>query len=103
MNKKPVLSSLAAHTSSASNLTRLSISSQLDNKYITTNQNNNNTPSIYDIHSCVTQRKQNYSIQATSKTTNLMPFIATLYITSVKLHTTTKLTLTDKKYLCFLI
>ena len=71
--KKPVLSSSAAHKSSAIKLTQTSISSQLDNKYITTNQNKNNTSNTYDIHSCVTPRKQNYSIQVTSKTTCLIP------------------------------
>ena len=56
--KKPVLSSSDAHTSSASNLTQTSISSQLDNKDITTNQNKNNTSNTDDIHSCVTPRKR---------------------------------------------
>ena len=100
---KPGLSSSAAHISSASNLTRTSISSQLDNKDITTNQNKNNTSNTDDIHSCVTPQKQNYSVQATSTTTNFTPLNATLYLKSVKLHTTTKLPLTDKIYLCFLI
>ena len=62
--KKPGLSSSAAHTSSASNLTRTSISSQLDNKGITTNKKKNNTSNIDDTHSCVTPQKQNYSVQA---------------------------------------
>ena len=51
--KKPVLSSSAAHISSTSNLTQTSLSSQLDNKDITTNQNKNNTSNTDDIHSCV--------------------------------------------------
>ena len=55
--KKPVLSPSDSHTSSASNSTQTYISSQLDNKYITTNQNNNNTSNIDDIHSCVTLQK----------------------------------------------
>ena len=63
--KKPVLSSSAAHTSSASNSTGTSISSQIDNKDIFTNQNKNNTSNTDDIHSCVTPQKQNYSVQAT--------------------------------------
>ena len=49
-SKKHVLSSLAENASSASNSTGTSISSQLDNKDITTNQNNNNTSNIDDIH-----------------------------------------------------
>ena len=47
--------------------------------------------------------KNNYSVQATYITTNLMPLNATLYITYIKLHTTTELPLDDKKYLYFLI
>ena len=101
--KKPVLSSSAAHTSSAINLTRTSISSQLDNKDITTNQNKNNTSNTDYMHSCVTPRKQNYSVKATSTTTHLTPLNATLNIAYVKLHTKTKLPLNGKKYLCFII
>ena len=56
--KKLVLSSSAAHISSASNSTRTSISYQLDNKDITTNQNKNNTSNTDDIHSCVAHRKK---------------------------------------------
>ena len=56
--KKPVLSSSADHTLYASNSTGTSISYQLDNKEITTNQNKNNTSNIYDIHACVTPQKQ---------------------------------------------
>ena len=52
--KKPILSYSDAHISPASNSTRTSISSQLDNKVITTNQNKNNTSNIDDIQSCVT-------------------------------------------------
>ena len=51
--KKHVLSSSAAHTSYASNLTQTSISSQLDNKDIFTNQNKNNTSNTDDNHSCI--------------------------------------------------
>ena len=81
--KKPVLSSSAAHTLYAINLTVTSISSQLDNKDITTNQNKNNTSNTDDIHSCVTPQKQNYSVQATSTTTCLTPLNTTLPIAPV--------------------
>ena len=101
--KEPVLLYSAADTSSGSNLTQTSISSQLDNKYITTNQNKNNTSNTGDIHSCVTSRKQNYSVQSTSTTTHLTPLNATLHIAYVKLHKTTKLSSLVKKHLCFLI
>ena len=86
--KKSVLSSSAAHASSASNSTRTSISSQLDNKDIFTNQNKNNTSNKDDIHSCVTPRKQNYSIQATYTTPCLKPLNTTLHIAPVELHKT---------------
>ena len=56
--KKPVLSSSAAHASSENNLIGTSISSQLDHKDITKNQNKNNTSNTDDIHSCVTPQKQ---------------------------------------------
>ena len=56
--KKPVLSSSDAHASSVINSTVTSISSQLDNKDITKNQNKNNTSNTDDIHSCVTPQKQ---------------------------------------------
>ena len=99
--KKPVLSSSAAHTSSASNLTRIFISYHLDNKYSSTIQNKNNTSNTDDIHSCVTPRKQNHSVQATSKSPCLTPLNTTLHIAPVELHTTTKFPLVDKEYFCF--
>ena len=99
--KKPVLSSSAAHTSSASNSTPTSISYQLDNKDIATNQNNNNTSNTYDIQSCVTPRKQNYSVQATSTPPSLTPLKNTLTIAPVELHKTEKLPPAGKEYLCF--
>ena len=88
--KKPVLSSSASHTSSASNSTRTYILSRLDNKKIITNQNKNNTSNTDDIQPCVTPRKQNYSVHATSTTTHLTPLNDTLHSVSVKLHTETK-------------
>ena len=51
--KKPVLSSSDAHTSSASNMTPVSISSKHDNKDITTNQSKNNTSNTDDMHSFI--------------------------------------------------
>ena len=47
--------------------------------------------------------KTNYSVQATSTTTHLTPFDATLPIASVKLHTTIELSPAGKEYLCFQI
>ena len=82
--KKLVLSSSAAHTSSASNLTQISISSQLDNKDSTTNQNMNNISNADDIHSRVPRRKQNYIVQATSTPPCLTPLNTTLSIVPVE-------------------
>ena len=84
--KKPVLYSSASHASSASNLTGTSISSKLDNKDITTNQNKSNTSNIYVIHSCVTPQGENCSVQATYTTTHLIPLNTTLTIVPVELH-----------------
>ena len=64
---------------------------------------NNNTSNKDDIHSFVTPRKQSYSVQATSTTTNLTPLNATLPIVLVELHTTKKLPPDGKEYLCFQI
>ena len=89
--KKPVLSSSAAHTLYANNLTGTSISYQLDNKDITTNQNKNNTSNTDDIHSCVTPRKQNYSVYASSTPPRLTPLNTTLPISPAELRTTTNL------------
>ena len=97
---KSVLSSSSSHTSSESNLTRASISYQLDNKDITKNQNNNNTSNKYYIHSCVTPRKQNYSIQATQKPPCLTPLNTTLTIAHVELHKTKQLPPDGKEYFC---
>ena len=84
--KKPTLSSSAAHKSSESNLTLTSISSQPDNKDITTNQNNNNNLNTYDIHSCAIPWKQYYSVQATYTSTCLTPLNTTRPIAPVELH-----------------
>ena len=89
--KKSVLSSSAAHTSYASNSTRTPISYQIDNKDITKNQSKNNTSNTDDIHSCVTSRKHNYSVQVTYTHPRWTPLNTSLPIATVELHTTTKL------------
>ena len=94
--KKPVSSSSTAHTSYASNLTRTFISSQLDNEDSTAIQNKNNTSNTDDIHSCVTPRKQNYSVRTTSTPPHLTRLNTTLPIALVELQKTTKLPLVDK-------
>ena len=70
--------------------------SQLDNKDSTSNQNENNTSNTDDIQSCVTPRKQNYSVQDTSTITNLTPLNTTLYIEPVELHKTKQSPLAGK-------
>ena len=88
--KKPGLSSSDSHASSASNYTQTCISSRLDNKHITTNQNKNKISNTDDIQSFVTPREKLH-FQATSTPTHLTPLNATLPIPSIKLHTTNKL------------
>ena len=89
--KKPGLSYLYSHKSSASNYTQISILSRLDKKHININQNKNSISNKDDIHSYVTPRGKNYSVQATSTTTHFISLNATFPIASVKLHTTTEL------------
>ena len=55
--RKPVFSSSAAHTSSASNLTQTCISYPFYTKDSTVIQNKNNTSNTDGIHSCVTPQK----------------------------------------------
>ena len=64
--KKPLLSSSPNHTSYTTNSTRTIISHQLENKDSTAIRNTSDISNKYDIHSCVTPRKQNISVQATS-------------------------------------
>ena len=101
--KKPVLSSLAAHILYASNSTGTSMSSQFDNNKITTNQNKNNISNTDYIHSCVTPRKHNFSVQAISTPPRLTPLNTTAPFSLVELHTTTKLPPAGKEYLCYQI
>ena len=82
-------------------MTQTFISSQLDNKDSTTNQKKKNTSNTYDIHSCVTPQKQNYSVQVTSKTTRLTPLNTKISIAPVELHKTKQLPPAGKEYLFF--
>ena len=96
--KKPVLLSSAFHTSSACNSTQTSISSILDHKHITNNQNKNNISNTDDSQYYVTPK-----IKSTSTPTHLKPLSNTLPIPFVKLHTTTKLPTAGREYFCFQI
>ena len=82
--KKPVLSSSANHTSYTTNLSRTIISSQLENEDSTAIQNMSEILNTYDIHSCVTPKKQNTSVQATSTPPRLTPLITTLPLAPVE-------------------
>ena len=64
--KKPVLSSSAHHTSYTTTSTRTIISYQPEHKDSTEIQNTLYISNTDDIHSCVTPRKQNISVQVTS-------------------------------------
>ena len=89
--KKTVLSSSAHHTSYTTNSTRTIISYQLENKDSNSIHNTLNISNTDDIHSCVTPRKQNISVQATSTSPRLTPLITTLPIAPVELPKTTEL------------
>ena len=73
--KKPVLSSSANHTSYKTNLTRTIISYQLENEDSTEIQNTLDISNTDYIHSCVTPRKHNISVQAISTPPRLTPLI----------------------------
>ena len=89
--KKPVLSSSANHTSciTISNPPMTSHPSQ--HKGSAFNKDKVNTPNIDDIHSCVTPKIHNISVQATYTTPRLTPLITTLPILPVDLPKTTQL------------
>ena len=78
--------SSAAHTAYAINLTRIFISSQLENEDSTEIQNKKETSNIDDIHSCVIPRKQNYSVQAKYTPPRLTRLNTTLPIAPVELQ-----------------
>ena len=99
--KKPVLSSSEKHTSYTTSLSQNIISSQLENKDSTSIQNTSEILNIDDIHSYVTPRKQNSSVQATSASPLLTPLITTLPLAPVELTKTTHLPPIGKEYLCF--
>ena len=94
--KKPVLSSSAAHASYATSLSQTFTSSQLENEDIITIQNTSEILNTDDIHSCVTPRKQNVSVQATSKPPCLTPLINTVTLAYTELPKTTQFPLVDK-------
>ena len=77
------------------------MSHQLQHKYSTSIHNTVNTSNTDDIHSCVTPRKHNISVQATSTPPWLTPLITTLPLLPVQLPKRTHLPPLGKEYLCF--
>ena len=81
--KKPVFSSTANHTSCIT-ISNPSITSHpRQNKGIASNQDKINISNTDDIHSCVTTKKHNISVQAISTPPRLTPLITTLPILPV--------------------
>ena len=74
---------------------------QLQHKDSTSIQNTVNISNTDDIHSCVTPRKQNTSVQAKYTPPRLTPLITTLPLLPVELPKTTHLPPLGKEYLCF--
>ena len=77
------------------------MSYQLENKDITSIQNTVYISNADDIHSCVTPRIQNISVQATSTTPSFTPLITSLHLQPDELPKTTHLPPLGKEYLCF--
>ena len=77
------------------------MSYQLHHKDSTSIQKTSDISNTYDIHSCVTLRKQNISVRSTSTPPRLTPLITTLPLLPVELPKTTHLPPLSKEYLCF--
>ena len=75
------------------------MSYQLQHKDSTSIQNTVDISNIDDIHSCVTPRKQNIRVKATSTPPRLTPLINNLPILPVELPKTTQLPPLGKEYL----
>ena len=99
--KKPVFSSSENHASYTTNSTPTIMSHQLQHKDSTSIQNTVIISNTDDTHSCVTPRKKNISVQATSTPPHLTPLITTLPLLPVELPRITHLPPLGKEYLCF--
>ena len=77
------------------------MSYQLQHNNSTSVQNTSDISKTYDIHSCVTPRKQNISVQDTSTPPCLTPLVTTLPLLPVELPKTTQLPPLGKEYFCF--
>ena len=77
------------------------MSHQLQHKDSTYIQNKLNISNADDMHSCVTHRKHNISVQATTTPPHLTSLITTLPILPIEVPKTTHLPPLGKEYLCF--
>ena len=99
--KKPVLSS-SAHRTSSINISNPPITSHpRQHKGSASNQDKVNISNRDDIHSCVTPKRHNISVQAKYTPPRLTPLITTLPILPVELPKTTQLPPLGKEHLCF--
>ena len=89
--KKPVLSSSANHTSCITISNPTIMSHPLQHKDSASIQDKVNISNTYDIHSSVTPKRHNISVQATSTPPRLTPLITTLTILPVEVPKTTHL------------
>ena len=99
--KKPVLSSSAHHTSCISIPNQPVTSHPCKHKGSASNQDKVNISNTDDIHSCVTPKRHNISVQATSTPPRLTPLTTTLPILPIELPKTTQLPPLGKEYWCF--
>ena len=99
--KKPVLSSSANHTSCITISNPPIMFHPCQHKGSASNQDKVNISNTDDIHSYVTPKIHNISVQATSTPPCLTPLITTLSILPVELPKTTQLSPLGKEYLCF--
>ena len=83
--KKPVLSFSANHISYTTNSTPTFMPHQVQHKDSTSIQNTLDISNTDDTHSCVTSRKQNISVQATTTPPRLTPLITNLPLLPVEL------------------
>ena len=94
--KKPVLSSSADHTSCITISNPPITSHPRQHKGTASNQDKVHISNKDYIHSCVTPKRHNISVQATSTPPRLTLFITTLPILTVELPKTTQLPLLGK-------
>ena len=82
--KKPVLSYSANHTSCITVSNQPVTSQPCQHKGTAPNQDKINISNTYDIHSCVTPKSHNISVQAPSTPPRLTPLITTLPILPIE-------------------